>query len=159
MRNQVLKMAVAAAALPFALAGCATFHQAHMVQTQAKQSIASYQPPKQPAVVSMVNTPYLMGSVVDVRHRVPAVLKQPITLVSSNPLTIREIGARISQLTGVPVHIDNLMSQKNATGASGMLPPLPSTSAGIPSFGGASNGASGYARAGVSLNWNGSVAG
>ncbi|OCX70585.1 PilN family type IVB pilus formation outer membrane protein [Acidithiobacillus thiooxidans] len=159
MRNHLLKMAVAAAILPFTLAGCATFHQAHVDQTQAEQSIASYQPPKQPAVVSMVNTPYLMGSVVGVRHRVPAVLKQSITLVSSNPLTIREIGARISQLTGVPVHIDNLMSQKSATGAPGMLPPLPSTSASVPSFGGASNGASGYAMTGISLNWNGSVAG
>ncbi|MHB1707806.1 MAG: hypothetical protein ACYCSH_17445, partial [Acidithiobacillus sp.] len=116
MRNKhLLKIAIATAILPFTLAGCATFHQAHVQQAQAEQAIVHYQPPKPPAVVSTVDTPYLLGTAVDVRHAVPEILKQSITLVSTSPLTIREIGARISRLTGVPVNIDNDSSQSTAT--------------------------------------------
>ncbi len=155
---KVLKMAVAAAVLPLALAGCATFHQAHVRQVRAEQAIVHYHAPRPPAVVSTVNTPYLMGTAVDVRHATPAILKQPITLVSANPLTIREIGARIGQLTGVPVHIDN-QSSLSTTTPGATLPPLPSMSGGIPTLGGASGGSSNYAKTGIPINWNGSVAG
>ncbi|MHB1641024.1 MAG: hypothetical protein ACYCS8_00005, partial [Acidithiobacillus sp.] len=116
MRNKyLLKIAIATAILPFTLAGCATFHQAHVKQVQAEHAITRYQPPAPPPVVTVTNTPFLMGTVVDVRHAVPTILKQSITLVSTSPLTIREIGARISRLTGVPVNIDNDSSQSTAT--------------------------------------------
>lgn len=159
MRNKhLLKIAIATAILPFTLAGCATFHQAHVQQAQAEQAIVHYQPPKPPAVVSTVDTPYLLGTAVDVRHAVPEILKQSITLVSTSPLTIREIGARISRLTGVPVNIDNDSSQSTATpGAT--LPPLPSMSGGMSTIGGDSGGSSNYAKTGIPLDWNGSVAG
>ncbi|MHB1880651.1 MAG: PilN family type IVB pilus formation outer membrane protein [Acidithiobacillus sp.] len=163
MRNQVLKIAVAAAVIPM-MAGCATFHQAHVQQVRAEHAITHYQPPAPPPVVTVTNTPFLMGTAVDVRHAVPTILKQNITLVSANPLTIREIGARISELKGIPVNIDNQSSGSSAATPGTMLPPLPSMSGGAPGMGlstmdGRSGGAGGYAKVGIPLNWRGSVAG
>ncbi|MEB8476594.1 PilN family type IVB pilus formation outer membrane protein [Acidithiobacillus ferriphilus] len=157
MRNKhLLKIAIAAAILPL-MAGCATFHQAHVKQVQAEHAITRYQPPAPPPVVTVTNTPFLMGTAVDVRHAVPTILKQSITLVSANPLTIREIGARISQLTSVPVNIDN-QSASSATTPGATLPPLPSMSGNMSTMGRGSGG-SNYAKTGIPLNWNGSVAG
>ncbi|MHB1643606.1 MAG: hypothetical protein ACYCS8_13305, partial [Acidithiobacillus sp.] len=67
MRNKtVLKVAIAAAILPL-MAGCATFHQAHVQQVRAEHAITHYQPPAPPPVVTVTNTPFLMGTAVDVR--------------------------------------------------------------------------------------------
>ncbi|MDA8153085.1 MAG: PilN family type IVB pilus formation outer membrane protein [Acidithiobacillus sp.] len=156
-RGCILKTAIATAILPFILAGCATFHQAHIQQAQAEHAIARYQPPAPPPVVTVTNVPFLMGTAVDVRHPTPAILKQDITLVSANPLTISEIGARISQLTGVPVNIDN-QSAPSASTPGTILPPLPSMSGNLSTMG-RSSGTGRYAKSGIPLNWNGSVAG
>uniref|UniRef100_E6QGP7 PilN n=1 Tax=mine drainage metagenome TaxID=410659 RepID=E6QGP7_9ZZZZ len=160
MRNQVLKMAVAAAVVPM-MAGCATFHQAHVKQVQTEQAIARYQPPKAPPVVSTVDTPYLLGTAVDVRHAVPGILKQSITLVSAKPMTLRQVAAKIAEVSGIPVHVEDA-EQGSATMAPGSaLPPLPSQSGGIPLQGaGALQGAGGgYAANGIPVHWSGSVAG
>lgn len=133
------------------LSGCATFHQAHLRQEQAERAMARYQPPKPPPVVQTVNTPYLMGTAVDVRHAVPAILKRSITLVSANPLTIREIGARIGQITGIPVRID---VPEGAANRGAVLPPLPSMSGGV-----SLSSRSSYATRGIPLDWHGDVAG
>ncbi|MEY2341444.1 secretin N-terminal domain-containing protein [Acidithiobacillus sp. IBUN Pt1247-S3] len=160
MRKAILKIAIAAAVVPL-MAGCATFHQAHVQQARVEHAITRYQPPKPPPVVSTVDTPFLLGTAVDVRHAVPAILKQSITLDSANPLTIREIGARISQLTGVPVHIDNQTQQSSGVGTppGASLPPLPSMSGSLSVTGSSSGGSANYARTGIPLHWNGSVAG
>ena len=147
---------LALAAAPLFLGGCATFHQAREMQANTESAIAQYQPPEAPPVVSTVDTPYLMGTAVDVRHAVPSILKQSITLVSATPLTLPEIAARISALTGIPVHAEGISSGATAVpGAT--LPPLPSQSFGMPN---PLQGASGqYASRGIPLDWHGSVAG
>jgi type IVB pilus formation R64 PilN family outer membrane protein len=152
--KQAVSLALAAA--PLILSGCATFHHAHEMQANTESAIAQYQPPEAPPVVSTVDTPYLLGTAVDVRHAVPSILKQSITLVSAAPLTLPEIAAKISALTGIPVHAEGISSGAAAVpGAT--LPPLPSQSFGMPN---PLQGAGGqYASRGIPLDWHGSVAG
>ena len=158
VNGHTLKIAIAAVILPF-MAGCATFHQAHQMNARVEQSVAHYQPPKAPPVVQTVDTPFLLGTAVDVRHAVPAILKQSITLVSANPLTLPEIAGKITQLTGIPVHAEDLSEGTGTTArASGsMLPPLPSQTGGFSLQG--VGGQSRYASHGIPLHWHGSVAG
>ncbi|MHB1267681.1 MAG: PilN family type IVB pilus formation outer membrane protein [Acidithiobacillus ferriphilus] len=159
MHNKyILKIAIAAAILP--LAGCATFHQAHEKQVQTERAITRYQPPKAPPVVSTVDTPFLLGTVVDVRHAMPAILKQSITLIYTYPMTLRQIAGKITQKKGIPVHIED--SQESSTSAApggGMLPPLPSQTGGFPNPLQGTGGQSGHASRGIPLDWHGSVAG
>jgi type IVB pilus formation R64 PilN family outer membrane protein len=160
MRNKyLLKIAIATAILPFTLAGCATFHQAHVKQVQAEQAITRYQPPKAPPVVSTVDTPYLLGTVVDVRHTVPAILKQSITLIYTYPMTLRQIAGEITQKKGIPVHIEDSQEPYTSAAPGGMLPPLPSQTGGFPTPLQGAGGQSGYASRGIPLDWHGSVAG
>lgn len=152
MRNHLLKMAVAATILPFTLAGCATFHQAHVDQTQADRAIAHYQPPKSPSVISTVDTPYLMGTVVNVRHSIPSILKRSVTLVYTYPMTLRQIAEKITEKTDIPVHVEDTEASRSTAATAHGLPPLPSQTGGFLAAGSQSG-------AGIHLNWHGSVAG
>jgi type IVB pilus formation R64 PilN family outer membrane protein len=71
-------------------------------------------------------------------------------------MDIREIGAKISQISGIPVRVDNL---SGGTTSSATLPPLPSQSGGVlnPLMGGSSRDS--YASRGIPLDWHGSIAG
>lgn len=144
-----LRAAVALTLPP--LAGCATFHQVHALQSHAEARIAAAHLPKTPPVVRTVSTPYLLGSVVMVRPPVPAVLRQRIHLATSAPMTLAEIAGKITAITGVPVHVDigNLESAPGFNGAT--LPPLPGQPGGALTFAGPSSA--------MPLHWNGSVAG
>lgn len=155
MRNPILKMAVAAVILPFSLGGCATFHAAHQEQQHTEQNIAQYHLPKAPSIVTTVDTPYLMGNVVEVRHSIPSLLKQKMTLVSAKPMNIREIASKITEITGVPVLVENTSNEKK-NGQGGTLPPLPSQTGG--SIGSTDSG-NGYSSSGIPVNWNGSISG
>ena len=159
MRNKtVLKVAIAAAILPL-MAGCATFHQAHAKQIEAEHAITRYQPPKAPPVVSTVDTPFLLGTVVDVRHAAPAILKQSITLIYPYPMTLRQIAGKITQKKGIPVHIEDSQESSTSAAPGGMLPPLPSQTGGFPNPLQGTGGQSRYAFRGMPLDWHGSVAG
>ena len=154
--NAAVKMALVAA--PLLLSGCATFHQARVKQARAEQAIARYQPPAPPPVVSTVDTPFLMGTAVDVRHAVPSILKRSITLVSANPMTLPEIAGKITALTGILVHAEDFSSASTSTPAPGAtLPPLPSQSFGMPNP--LQGGGSRFASRAIPLDWHGSVAG
>jgi type IVB pilus formation R64 PilN family outer membrane protein len=146
MRNQVLKMAVAAAVLPFALAGCATFHHVHTMQRSTSRAMASYQTPKAPPVVSTVNTPYLMGAEVDVQHAMPAILRLPVTIRSGAEMSLPEVASAFSSAVGIPVVLGQ-MHLSSKTG--GSLPPLPGQASGGLAQSGGRNG-------GMFVNWNGS---
>ncbi len=153
-KHLILKFAVAAVVIPL-MAGCATFHQAHVQQVRAEQAITHYQPPAPPPVVTVTNTPFLLGTVVDVRHAMPAVLRQPVTLVTSSPLSLSEIAAKISSMTGIPVSTDDVAQN---SGAERSLPPLPgsgTTTGSLPSnaFLGSS------VRHAITLNYYGPLAG
>lgn len=159
MRNNTLKIAIKAVILPMLgatlMAGCATFHQAHEKQVQTERAITRYQPPKAPPVVSTVDTPFLLGTVVDVRHAIPAVLRQSVTLVTSSPLSLGEIAAKISSMTGIPVSTDDVDQNSVAVGS---LPPLPGsgiTTGSLPSN--AFLGSSGSHA--ITLNYHGPLAG
>lgn len=154
--NVAVKTAVLV--LPLALTGCATFHQAHQIQIHAEQRFAQYQPPAAPAVISTVDTPYLMGTAIHVQQVVPSILKQSVTLVSSNPLTIQQIAARISELTGIPVRVDNLQSSSSKAVKTTSLPPLPGMNNEILSSADGQQGRN-YAQNEIPLNWHGSVSG
>lgn len=138
-----------------ALSGCATFQQAHQMQTQAEQHIASYHAPKAPPVVRTMDTPYLMSTPVAISRSLSPALKRHITLISTQPLGIREIAAKISEISGIPVRVDNLARTAFA-GATGGLPPLPSQSGLVPNPLGASDT---YASKSIPLDWHGSIAG
>ncbi|AIA55734.1 PilN family type IVB pilus formation outer membrane protein [Acidithiobacillus caldus] len=141
-------------AVPVLLSGCATFHQVHEMQDSAEQSVRSARLPSSPPVVSTVTTPYLLGDEVQVRHRVPSLLRQKITLVSSAPLTLRQIAGKITEISGIPVHVEDF-SQGSAPGRPGtFLPPLPSqTGSGI----GLASGS--HSALAIPLNWSGSLSG
>lgn len=135
MRNKrLLKIAVAAAILPFTLAGCATFHQAHMAISHSSSTVskelAKQRAMKNAPIVQTVNTPYLMGAEVHVRQgdqdHLPSML---IHLSTASPLTLSELGTQITQMTGIPVHVASQVTgflegnmMQNAAVA---LPPLP----------------------------------
>lgn len=138
--------------IPVLLSGCATFHQAHQIQERAESKIAKYQPPAPPPVVSTVNQPWLMGETVSVRQTTPDVLRRKITLISSSPLTIRQIASRIGQISGIPVSVENIGKEKSGGTE---LPPLPGSSDGALS----SSSGSDYASNAIPLNWNGSIVG
>lgn len=164
MRNNTLKIAIKAVILPMLgatlMAGCATFHQAHEKQVQTERAITRYQPPKAPPVVSTVDTPFLLGTVVDVRHAVPAILKQSITLIYTYPMTLRQIAGKITQKKGIPVHIEDSQESSTSAAPGGMLPPLPSQTGGFPNPLQQGTGSqSGYTSRGIPLDWHGSVAG
>lgn len=153
---KVLKMAVAAAVLPFTLAGCATFHHVHAMQRQTDRSMTRYQAPKAPPVVSTVNTPYLMGAEVDVQHAMPAILRLPVTIRSGAEMSLPEVASAFSSAVGIPVVLGQMhLSGKAGGGLSAAslpaasLPPLPGQSSGglAPSTGG---------HGGMFVNWNGS---
>ncbi len=128
----VIRYAVAAAVLPF-MSGCATFHQAHEMRTRAEQQITQAQLPASPPVVQTVDTPYLLGSMVKVTAPVPAILRQPVTLVTASPMTLGQIAAKISSMTGIPVDAEE--SERGGAGGAavssassfsgGALPPPP----------------------------------
>ncbi|MGK9453026.1 secretin N-terminal domain-containing protein [Acidithiobacillus caldus] len=141
-------------AVPVLLSGCATFHQVHEMQDGAEQSVQTARLPSSPPVVSTVATPYLLGDEVQVSHRIPSLLRQKITLVSSTPLTLQQIAGKISEISGIPVHVEDL-SQGSAPGRPGtFLPPLPSqTGSGI----GLASGS--HSALAIPLNWSGSLSG
>ncbi len=138
------------------MSGCATFHQAHQMQAHTEQAIASYQPPKSPPVVQTVDTPYLMGTPVAISKSLSPALKRHITLISAQPLTIREIAAKIAEISGIPVRVDNL-SGKSSAASPGTLPPLPSQTG--PIFNPLARPQGSYADHGIPLDWHGSLAG
>lgn len=128
---RVLRSAVLMAIV--GLSGCATFHQAREMRTQATQQMAAEHLPPSPPVVQTVDTPYLLGSMVKVGTPMPAILRQTVTLVTASPMTIGEIAAKISSMTGIPVDAEGL-EQSGGVGGSppsmpfsaGVLPPPPS---------------------------------
>lgn len=149
-RKNTLQSALALAVV--ALSGCATFHQAHQMQESTEAKVAQYQQPVPPPVVATVDTPYLMGTAVDVRQSTPEILQRNITLVSANPLTIQQIAGKISEITGIPVHVEDLAAANEGKPGT-FLPPLPSQSGGI-------GGTSGQSHAvEIPLDWQGSVSG
>ncbi|OYV75131.1 MAG: hypothetical protein B7Z70_11190, partial [Acidithiobacillus ferrivorans] len=159
MRNNTLKIAIKAVILPMLgatlMADCATFHQAHEKQVQTERAITRYQPPKAPPVVSTVDTPFLLGTVVDVRHAVPAILKQSITLIYTYPMTLRQIAGKITQKKGIPVHIEDSQESSTSAAPGGMLPPLPSQTGGFPNPLQGTGSQSGYTSRGIPLDWHG----
>jgi type IVB pilus formation R64 PilN family outer membrane protein len=146
-------VSMALAVSPLFLGGCATFHQAHEMRQQAIQGATRYSLPKAPPVVRTVNTPWLLGTEVRVAHSTPPLLDRSITLVSATPMTLPEIAARISSLTGIPVHTEDLSGAIAAPGT--FLPPLPNSGGpGVPAGGGGS-----FATHAIPLDWHGSIAG
>ncbi|MDD2748860.1 MAG: hypothetical protein PHX24_02125 [Acidithiobacillus sp.] len=139
MRDHLLKIAVAAAILPFTLAGCATFHQAHKqihtTNTTVSRSLSQQRDMKSVPIVQTVNTPFLMGAEVRIRQgeQVPSLF---IHLATSQPLTLSELATQITQMTGIPVHIASqvkgFLDGNNGTGSTGSaLPSLPGQPAGF----------------------------
>jgi type IVB pilus formation R64 PilN family outer membrane protein len=134
MRNKyLLKIAIAAAILPL-MAGCATFHQAHQMRSHVMRQVGQARLPASPPVVQTVDTPYLMGSMVQVLKATPNILKAPILIRSGIPMTIREIAGIFSTDTGIPVVMGD-MGESSSKDASASLPPLPSMSGSLPSGG------------------------
>ncbi len=138
MRNNTLKIAIKAVILPMLgatlMAGCATFHQAHEMRAQAMQHVTQAHLPASPPVVQTVDTPYLMGSMVQIVKATPNILKAPITIRSGIPMTIREIAGIFSTDTGIPVVMGDMGESSSNPSAS--LPPLPGESGGGLSSGG-----------------------
>ena len=147
--SNAVKMAVVVA--PLALSGCATFHQVHDMQRHTAQAIARYQPPKAPPVVQTVDTPFLMGTAVDVRHAVPAILRLPVTIRSGAEMSLPEVASAFSSAVGIPVALGQMhLSSKTGGG----LPPLPGQSSGGLAAGRLAQ--SGGVNGGMFVNWNGS---
>jgi type IVB pilus formation R64 PilN family outer membrane protein len=110
------------------LSGCATFHQVHEMQRHTNQSMSAYQVPHSPPVVSTVDTPYLMGTKVEVQRATPSILRLPVTIRSGSAMSLPEIASAFSSAVGVPVVLGQMhLSSKNSAG---MLPPLPGESSG-----------------------------
>ncbi len=137
------------------LSGCATFDKAHHMEMQAEHNATRYQIPKEPPVVETVNTPYLMGAEVRVVHPVSALLQRKVTIVSATPMTLPQIAAKITELTGIPVHTENLSNSNMSPGT--FLPPLPNS--GGPRIPGAGGSQPSYATQSIPLDWHGSISG
>ena len=110
------------------LSGCATFHQAHEMRSQTMRRVTQAHLPASPPIVQTVNTPYLMGSMIQVVKSTPNILKTSITIRSGIPMTIREIAGVFSTDTGIPVVLGDMGDSSSSS--SGSLPPLPGQSGG-----------------------------
>lgn len=109
-RTLVIATAVAA------LAGCATFHKAKNIQAQAISAIHQQKPPTSPPIVSTVSTPWLLGTAVQTSKPLPTFLKQKVTLVTSQPMSLSEVGEWIASNTGVPVDTNDATSNTQGSG-------------------------------------------
>ncbi len=171
MRNKyLLKIAIAAAILPL-MAGCATFHQAHMAishsSTTVAKEIAKQRALKGAKVVTTVNTPYLMGMVVHITHQntLPALFRKTVHLSTSQPLSMEQFATQITQMTGVPIHVASqvtgyldasaMSSESMRAMSGGGLPALPGqSSTSIQSLPGISS-----SKNALMLDWNGRLSG
>ena len=172
-KARILKMAIATAMLPFALAGCATFHQAHMAISHSSTAVSKYLAKqrglKGAAVVTTVNTPFLMGMVVHISHqnRLPAMFQKTIHLSTNQPLSIGQFATQITQMTGIPIHVASqvtgyldasvMASESLKMMSGGGLPALPGQSSPLmlsPSLPNMSS-----SRNALMINWNGTLSG
>ena len=145
--NTAVKMALVAT--PLLLSGCATFHQAHRMQNHTKAIVAHAHAPRGPAIVTTVNTPYLMGSVVRVVHKYPSLLNAPVQINSGRTVSLQEAVSLIVQHTNIPCSVDISAPTQKAGAA---LPPLPGGSGSLSAM---DNGSAHK----VTVQWNGSVHG
>jgi len=175
MRNKtVLKFAVAAAILPL-MAGCATFHQAHVAITHSSATVskdlAQQRSLKNAPIVTTVKTPYLLGAVVHIsyQNRLPAMFRKTIHLSTNQPLSIGQFATQITQMTGIPIHVASQVtgyldasamsseSLKMMSGGAGGLPALPGQasplmlSPSLPNMSSSKNA--------LMINWNGTLSG
>ncbi len=150
MHNKyLLKIAIAAAILPFTLAGCATFHQAHQMQSSTESTVSHAHVPRGPAIVTTVTTPYLLGDEVQVVHRYPSLLNAPVQINSGRPVSLQEAVSLIVQHTNIPFSVD-ISAPTQKAGAT--LPPLPGGSGSVSMDNGSTHRK-------VTVQWNGSVHG
>lgn len=149
-----------------ALSGCATFHQAHQAVSQTDKRVATdmakQRSEKGRAVVTTVDTPYLMGTAVRVSHGVPSILRQNVSLSTSQPMSLDQLATQIMQMTGVPVHVASQVTEYLAASemanqglqtTSGGLPPLPGQVQGILLPNQSRN------KTALMINWNGRLSG
>ncbi|MDX5929471.1 secretin N-terminal domain-containing protein [Acidiphilium acidophilum] len=116
-----------------ALSGCATFHQAADMNAKAKaeaEGASAYYP----KVVKTTPAPFLMGPPVHIAPPPNPLLLENVTLVTAQPLSIRELAGRITDITGVPVRVTGLSIPSSgldaipalpAAASAGALPPPP----------------------------------
>lgn len=131
--RELRKMVILSLAGALGLSGCATFHAADGVRKEASQALEQQPAPKSPPVVQTLNAPYLLGTPVKVEAPLPALMKTRVTMVTSRALTLREIAAQVTELTGLPVDVQPGVEEaavpQNASGAQPPLPPLPQPAA------------------------------
>lgn len=130
MRNS-LRRSLAGSVSLLLLTSCATFHEASQTHQAAMAGIDASGIPT-PPVVQTVDTPFLLGTAVNVVPPESPLLKQRVTLVSSQKQSVFEIAGQISQMTGIPVDVTELSAGGGDTaapalaGSVGGLPPPPS---------------------------------
>lgn len=107
-----------------AVSGCATYHKADQMDAKAKAKIADAQK-HFPKVVNSTPAPYLMGPPVKVPKPQSPALHETVTLVSAQPLPLREIAGRVTDMTGIPVQVTGL-SVPDSGGLSS-IPALPAS--------------------------------
>lgn len=151
--------------LATSLSGCATFKQATHLNNTASSDIKQAQE-QYPKVVNMTQAPYLMGEEVTAQPAPDPILSETVTLVSAEPLTIRDVAGRITDMTGMPVEITGLLpaggemaaaSMSSAQSMRGGLPPPPSAM-----LAGESNSAAGGGESSlptVTLHYHGTLGG
>lgn len=131
MRNSLRRGLASGSSLLLLLTSCATFHEASQTHQAAMAGIDASGIPT-PPVVQTVDTPFLLGTAVNVLPPESPLLKQKVTLVSSQKQSVFEIAGQISQMTGIPVDVTGLSAgggdsaAPTPTGSVGGLPPPPS---------------------------------
>ena len=148
--------------LTLGLSGCATFREAANMTDTASNDITSAQA-QAPQVVDVTQAPYLMGAEVQAVAPPNPILSETVTLVSAQPMTIDQVAGRISDITGLPVDVTEVLSDSNSGNSStqgpqamrGGLPPPPSAMFADSSSGGSVSSSLPT----VSLHYHGSLGG
>lgn len=115
------------------LSGCATFHDAANMDNQASSDI-THAKTQYPKVIDITDAPYLIGAEVRAVPPPNPILSETITLVNTQPMSIRQVAEQISDTTGLPVEVTGLLSDTDNNNTSQQLqsaraglPPPPAT--------------------------------
>ncbi len=116
--REILNKVFFAVLLALSASGCASFRQADSTVDQTARKMKSMKMPDAKPVIQTDDTPWLLGSKINVVTKTPEVLKQNITLVSAVPMSLHQIAAYITQITGIPVQIQ----ENGGSGTGGAAP-------------------------------------